>query len=245
MRDQKKFQNLLHLGERLPALRRKIESDLRRNGLTRDKVLATAVSLIEKTSIRVGNSEYEKSNGSFGLTTLKDKHVEIHGSSIRLQFRGKKGVFQSLSLRNKRLARIVKACRSIPGQELFQYIDRQGRFVPIDSGMVNQYIRDALDDDFTAKDLRTWCGSVAMLEALKALPSAEGKQEIKKNLVAALDVVSSQLGNTRTVCKNYYVHPGIIALYESGRLSNGRHKSTRHSGLTTNENDLMDLLEKI
>jgi DNA topoisomerase I len=245
LRDQKKFHRLRQLGERLPALRRRIESDLRRSRLSRDKVLATAVSLIEKTSIRVGNAEYERSNGSFGLTTLKDKHVDIKGSSIKLQFKGKKGIMQSITLNDKRLARIVKACRSIPGQELFQYIDQKGRSAPIDSGMVNRYIRNAVSDDFTAKDLRTWCGSVAMLEALKALPAAEKKQDIKKNIVAALDAVSSQLGNTRTVCKNYYVHPGIISLYETGKLVNGDTTSSRYEGLSPDENYLMRILQKI
>jgi DNA topoisomerase-1 len=230
----------------LPALRKKIQRDLRRHGLNRDKVLATAVSLIEKTSIRIGNAEYERSNGSFGLTTLKDKHVDVHGSSIRFQFRGKKGVVQSLSLTDKRLARIVKACRSIPGQELFQYIDDKGQSSSIDSGMVNNYIRDAMSGDFTAKDIRTWCGSLEMVEALKALPSAEGQQEIRKNLVAALDAVSGQLGNTRTVCKNYYVHPGIISLYESGKLVNGKGKVVqRYPGLSADESHLMEILAKI
>jgi DNA topoisomerase-1 len=247
LRDEKKFHRLRGLGERLPALRKKIETDLRRNGLSRDKVLATAVSLIQKTSIRVGNSEYERSNGSFGLTTLKDKHVDVQGASIKFQFKGKKGIVQSLSLKDRRLARIVKACRSIPGQELFQYVDRNGRSAAIDSGMVNRYIREAVSDDFTAKDLRTWCGSLAMLEALKSLPAVERKQDIKKNVVAALDAVSSHLGNTRTVCKNYYVHPGIISLYETGKLANGRKtKSTpRYEGLSTNENYLMQILEKL
>lgn len=245
LRDQKKFHRLRSLGERLPALRKKIEADLRRNGLSRDKVLATAVSLIQKTSIRVGNSEYERSNGSFGLTTLKDKHVDVQGASIKFQFKGKKGITQSLSLTNKRLARIVKACRSIPGQELFQYVDRNGHSASIDSGMVNRYIREAVSEDFTAKDLRTWCGSLAMLEALKALPLAERMQDVKKNLVIALDAVSSHLGNTRTVCKKYYVHPGIISLYEAGKLANGRKARTRHEGLSANENYLMEILEKI
>jgi DNA topoisomerase-1 len=241
LREKKKFSKLLDLGRRLPSLRRRIESDLHRPGLNRDKVLATAVKLIEKTSIRVGNAEYEKANGSFGLTTLKDKHADIKGDTIKLSFKGKKGVVQSLKLNSRRLARIVKACRDIPGQQLFQYIDENGHPASIDSGMVNEYIRTACCDDFTAKDLRTWCGSLAMLEALRALPPPKNKHEIKKNVIAALDAVSSHLGNTRSVCKSYYVHPEIIALYERGTLATLKTKSP-DKGLSPDERSLMQIL---
>jgi DNA topoisomerase-1 len=244
-REKKKFNRLLDLGRRLPLLRRRIASDLHRQGLSREKVLATAVSLIEKTSIRVGNNEYEKSNGSFGLTTLKDKHADIKGNTIRLSFNGKKGVKQSMALTSRRLARIVKACRDIPGQQLFQYIDSGGRPVSIDSGMVNEYIRTACCDDFTAKDIRTWCGSLAMLEALRTLPAASHQQEIEKNIITALDAVSSYLGNTRSVCKSYYVHPQIIALYERGALDTDEPKaSSKHKGLSRDEKRLIQILEK-
>lgn len=219
VRNQTKFHRLLEFGKCLPALRKKIEADLASASLTKDKVLATIVSLMEKTFIRVGNSEYEKLYGSYGLTTLKDGHVKIHGGTIAFSFKGKKGIHHSITLKNKRLAKIVKACRDIPGKELFQYVNENGVRCTVDSGMVNNYIKDATGNDFTAKDFRTWAGSLTILSCFKNLGLCDNEAQVKKNIVAAIDEVSLKLGNTRTVCRKYYVHPGIVKLYEEQSLT--------------------------
>ena len=219
LRNETKFHRLYEFGKALPTLQEKMELDLRQKELTRDKVLATVVSLMEKTYIRVGNNEYEKANGSYGLTTLKNKHVSVSGDKLVFSFTGKKGVHHDITLRNKRLARTVSQCRDIPGHELFQYYSEDGTRRSIDSGMVNQYIKEAVGMDFTAKDFRTWAGSLHALEALAQIGDATCDTDCKKNLVAVFDIVSKKLGNTRTVCKKYYVHPGLIRLYEENKLT--------------------------
>ena len=217
-RNQTKFFRLYEFGKALPAMRLKLEKDLALPGLPRQKVLATVVSLMERTHIRIGNNFYEKLYGSFGLTTLKDKHVSISGSSLKFSFRGKKGVHHDIGIKNKKLAAIVKQCRDIPGKELFQYYDDNGDRKSIDSGMINEYIKGIAGSDFTAKDFRTWAGTVQALLAFKELGFYETTTESKKKVVEALDIVSKELGNTRTVCKKYYVHPGIIDMYENKSL---------------------------
>lgn len=218
-RNQTKFYRLQEFGKVLPAIRLQLEKDLSLPGMPQEKVLAAVVSLMERTSIRVGNSFYEKLYGSFGLTTLKDKHVEIDGNKLRFSFKGKKGVMHDISLKNKKLSNIVKKCRDIPGKELFQYYDETGTRKSIDSGMVNEYIRKISGGaEFTAKDFRTWAGTVQALLALKSIGCCETQTETKKRIVEALDIVSHHLGNTRTVCKKYYVHPLILSLYESKNL---------------------------
>lgn len=218
IRNETKFHRLYEFGKALPALRLQLEKDITRKDLCEEKVLATVVSLMERTYIRPGNNSYEKLYGSYGLTTLKDKHVAVNGHSIRFSFRGKKGINHTISVSNKRLARIVQACRDIPGKELFQYYDSNGHRKSIDSGMVNHYIRQATGFEFTAKDFRTWAGTLNMLRSFKSLGQALTEAARKKQVVAALDEVSVQLGNTRAVCKKYYVHPGIIRLYEENQL---------------------------
>jgi DNA topoisomerase I len=218
LRSETKFHRLYEFGKALPTLREKIALDLRQKELTRDKVLATVLSLMERTYIRVGNSEYEKANGSYGLTTLKNKHVSVTGDKLVFSFTGKKGIHHDITLHNKRLARTVSQCRDIPGRELFQYYDHEGARHSIDSGMVNQYIHEAAGAEFTAKDFRTWAGSMHALEAFLELGVADSEAACKKNVVAVLDIVSKKLGNSRTVCKKYYVHPGLIRLYEEGKL---------------------------
>ena len=247
LRNKTKFFRLPELGRLLPSIRRKLETDIALPGLPKNKVLAAVVSLMEKTGIRIGNEFYEKLYGSFGLTTLKDKHAEIKGSQLKFCFRGKKGVEHSISLKSRKLAKIVQNCRDIPGKELFQYIDEEGNRQSIDSGMVNDYIRELAGQDFTAKDFRTWCGTVAALEAIIENGLPEGSA--KKKVVAVLDKVSEQLGNTRTVCKKYYVHPSLLELYETGKLekiiakkANG---STSETNLSPVEKTLVNLLEKI
>lgn len=250
LRNQTKFYRLLEFGKVLPAIRLQLEKDIARDGLPLEKVLATVVSLMERTNIRVGNLFYEKLYGSFGLTTFKDKHVTINGSKIRFSFKGKKAVCHDISITSKRLAGIVKNCRDIPGKELFQYIDEKGERRSIDSGMVNDYIKTVSGQEFTAKDFRTWAGTVQSLLAFKELGFSETQTESKKKVVAALDMVSKMLGNTRTVCKKYYVHPVILSLYENKSLEEytGELESIEtndnKSDLTVEEKILMRILER-
>ncbi|AEW02080.1 DNA topoisomerase I [Niastella koreensis] len=249
MRNETKFHRMAEFGKALPALRQRLESDLSQRSLTASKVIATVVSLMAQTYIRVGSGEYEKQNGSHGLTTLKDKHVVIAGDTIKFSFKGKKGVSHNITLKSKRLARIVKNCREIPGAELFQYYDDEGHKHPIDSGMINSYIKETTGSDFTSKDFRTWAGSINLLRSLQAMGEAVTQTEQKKNIVAALDEVSLKLGNTRTVCKKYYVHPGLIALYEENSLNKylkkleGEESPETTIGLHADEQILMKILQ--
>jgi DNA topoisomerase-1 len=250
VRNQTKFHRLYEFGKVLPQLRKRIEKDICRTNLSKEKVLSTVVSLMERTFIRIGNSEYEKLYGSYGLTTLKDGHVDINGATLKFAFKGKKGVYHTVTLKNKRLARIVQACKDIPGKELFQYIDENGDRCVIDSGMINNYIKEATEKDFSAKDFRTWAGTLSILSSFKALGRATTQSQVKKNIVYALDEVSSKLGNTRTVCKKYYVHPEIIRLYEEDNLQrylnelDAIEKNDDHSDLTQEEKVLMKILKK-
>jgi len=203
---------------------------------------------MEKTGIRIGNEFYEKLYGSFGLTTFKDKHAEIKGSRLKFCFRGKKGVEHTVSLKSRKLAKIVQNCRDIPGKELFQYIDESGNRQSIDSGMVNEYIRKLAGEDFTAKDLRTWCGTLAALTAITENGLVE-EGDSKKKVIAVLDKVSAQLGNTRTVCKKYYVHPSLLELYEGGKLdkwlSKNDSNATNETDLSPAEKKLVEILEAL
>lgn len=217
-RNESKFSRLIDFGNTVKKLRKQITSDLRKKTLSEDKVIATVLALMDETNIRIGNNHYEKTNKSYGLTTLKDRHVEISGEKIHFSFVGKKGIHHSISLRNKQLARIVKQCRDIPGKALFQYYDQDGNRHTLDSGQVNSYIRKYTEDSFTTKDLRTWSASVCALHHFLNSGSVDNETARKKKMVEVLDLVSKQLGNTRTVCKKYYVHPQILSLYESSQL---------------------------
>ncbi|MBC8034183.1 MAG: DNA topoisomerase IB [Chitinophagaceae bacterium] len=249
LRNHTKFYRLQEFGKALPGIRLQLEKDLALSGLPLQKVLATVVSLLERTNIRVGSNSYEKLYGSFGLSTLKDKHVKIEGTSIKFSFKGKKGVHHDIDLKSKRLASIVKKCRDIPGQELFQYYDDNGERHSIDSGMVNEYIKKLSGGDFTTKDFRTWAGTVQAIMAFMELGMFDTKTEAKKKIVEALDKVSSRLGNTRTVCKKYYVHPIVISLYETNALDKYTSQLEKLeaddnvSGLTAEEKMLMKILE--
>ena len=247
LRNKTKFYRLPALGKSLPSIRKQLEKDLALPGLPKNKVLAALVSLMEKTGIRIGNEFYEKLYGSFGLTTLKDKHAEIKGNQLKFTFRGKKGVEHTITLKSRKLARIVQNCRDIPGKELFQYIDEEGNRQSIDSGMVNDYIRSLSGEDFTAKDFRTWCGTVAALTAIIENGLHEG--DSKKKVVAVLDKVSEQLGNTRTVCKKYYVHPSLLEMYEGGKLEKWLTKkedgSSTDTSLSPIEKKLVNILESL
>jgi DNA topoisomerase I len=251
LRNETKFHRLYEFGKVLPSIRLKLEEDLVKKELSEEKVLATVISLMERTYIRVGNDEYEKLNGSYGLTTLKDSHVKINGDNLLFSFKGKKGIEHKIPLKHKRLAKMVKQCRDIPGKELFQYYDSEGNRKPIDSGMVNRYIKDASGGDFTAKDFRTWAGTLNIIRAFRSIGEAETDGECKKKIIAALEEVSTQLGNTRTVCKKYYVHPGIIKLYEEKNLlkSLGELDKIEQpddlTGLTGEERVLMKILKQL
>jgi DNA topoisomerase-1 len=206
---------------------------------------------MERTYIRIGNDDYEKLYGSYGLTTLKDNHVTVKGDNLKFCFKGKKGIYHNISLKHKRLARMVEQCRDIPGKELFQFYDDEGNRKPIDSGLVNRYIKDATGGDFSAKDFRTWAGTLNIIRAFKSIGAAESESDCKKNILAALDDVSKKLGNSRAICKKYYVHPGIIKLYEDKSLE----KYTKEldkieetddlTGLTSEERVLMKILKAL
>ncbi len=249
LRNQTKFYHMYEFGKVLPAIRLQLEKDLALSGLPQQKVLAAIVSLMERTNIRIGNSMYEKLYGSFGLTTLKDKHVGISGGNLHFSFKGKKGVYHNIDIRSNRLAKIVKQCQDIPGKELFQYINEDGTRHCVDSGMVNSYIHEISGGHFTAKDFRTWAGTVHALMEFATAGFAETVTESKKKIVEVLDKVAKHLGNTRTVCKKYYVHPLIIQLYEDKSLQkyfNHLEKievNDNKASLTPEEQVIMKILE--
>jgi DNA topoisomerase-1 len=219
-RNQTKFFQLLSFGKKLPLIREQLAKDLSKPGLPLEKVLAAIVMIMQETNIRVGNDIYEKLYGSFGLTTLKDKHVKIDGNTVKFCFKGKKGIYHEVDLKSTRLAKIVKQCRDIPGKELFQYYNENGERRTIDSGMVNAYIKNICCENFTAKDFRTWTGSVQAIEVFRELGCCDNDAEAKKKIVQALDIVARRLGNTRAVCKKYYVHPTIQDMYLNKQLEN-------------------------
>jgi DNA topoisomerase I len=218
VRDGTKYGRLIEFARALPRIRRRTESDLRAAGLTRAKVLAAVVKLLEKTFIRVGNDEYARTNRSYGLTTMRDGHVRIRGSRVQFVFRGKSGVAHELELDDRRLAKIVRQCRDLPGQELFQYRDAQGRVVDIGSADVNAYLKEVTGEAFTSKDFRTWAGTVLAATLLRQCEAAASEREAKKNIVEAIEQVAAQLGNTRAVCRKCYVHPAVIDSYLDGSI---------------------------
>lgn len=217
-RNENKFGRLAEFGKKLPEIRKNLQKDIRRKQLDDRNVLAISVSLMQKTLIRIGNESYKNLYGSYGLSTLRDKHVKINGNTVKLSFKGKKGVMHDISLNDKTLARLVKKCRDIPGQELFQYYTGDGDRKSIDSGMVNRYIKEIACCDFSAKDFRTWAGTIEALRVYATYDFPENEVQRKKITVAMLDAVSSKLGNTRTVCKKYYVFPLLIDAFENGSL---------------------------
>jgi DNA topoisomerase I len=218
VRDGNKYGRLMEFGQALPKIRRRTDADLRRSGLPREKVLAAVVKLLEKTFIRVGNEEYARDNKSFGLTTMRDGHVKVSGSSVRFLFRGKSGVEHELALDDRRLARIVKQCRDLPGQELFQYRGADGAVTDVGSADVNAYLKAVTGEDFTSKDFRTWAGTVLAAKLLRDYERVDSEARAKKNIVSAIEQVAKQLGNTRAVCRKCYVHPAVIDAYLDGSI---------------------------
>jgi DNA topoisomerase I len=219
VRDSGKYDRLIAFGHALPKLRKQVARDLALPGLPRDKVLAAVVRVMEITLVRVGNEEYAKTNKSFGLTTLRDRHARIAGGKAVFEFRGKSGKVQTTGFRDRRLARIVKACQDLPGQRLFQYLDDDGQRHAVESADVNAYLRDALGEDFSAKDFRTWAGTLAAARALVILPQCADPGEAKTNVTTCVKAVAGVLGNTPAVCRQAYIHPAILDAYEAGRLS--------------------------
>ncbi len=217
-RNENKYYRLLEFGKKLPEFRRNLQKDLKRKNYDDRKVLAISVSLMQKTLIRIGNESYKQMYGSYGLSTLRDKHVKIEGTQVKLAFRGKKGIQHEIKLTDRSLAKLVKKCRDIPGQELFQYYTESGQHKSIDSGMINQYIKEITCCDFTAKDFRTWAGTLEALRTYAELEFPESNNKRKKVTVVMLDIVASKLGNTRAVCKKSYVFPPLIEAYENGDL---------------------------
>ncbi|CAA9537694.1 MAG: Hypothetical protein PA2244 (similar to DNA topoisomerase IB, but possibly involved in glycosyl-transfer) [uncultured Thermomicrobiales bacterium] len=219
VRDDTKYGKLMAFGRALPAIRERVDADLKRPGLPREKVLATVVRLLEATLIRVGNEEYAKSNESFGLTTMRDQHAEVDGTSVRFTFRGKSGVEHEIGVRDRRLAKIVKRCQDLDGQELFRFEDEHGESQTLDSADVNAYLREITGEEFTAKDFRTWAGTVLAAKSLQEFAAVDTDAEAKKNVVAAIEAVAARLGNTRAVCRKCYVHPAVVDAYLDGSLA--------------------------
>lgn len=243
-RDETKYGRMIAFAEALPSIRKRIEDDLALGGLPREKVLATVVQLLESTAIRVGNDEYAKENGSFGLTTLRNKHAKVQGSTVRFSFRGKSGVRHAIDLQDRRLARIIRKCQDLPGQQLFEFADDDGTTHAIDSSDVNDYIRSISGEDFSAKDFRTWLGTVTCASLLAQLEAAETQTERKQHLANAIKDVAKRLGNTPAVCRKCYVHPDVLDTYlEHGSMPSPA-KMRHTEGLLPEELFVLALLKE-
>ena len=245
-RDETKFDRMQAFAAALPAIRARVTADLSTPGLRRERVLASVVQLLERTLIRVGNDEYARTNRSFGLTTLRDSHVDIKGSAIRFQFRGKSGKRHEVGLEDRRLARIVRQCRDLPGQELFQYLDETGRRRDVSSTDVNAYLKEISGTDFTAKDFRTWSATVLACTSLSEFEPAATRAAAKRNVITAIDAVAGVLGNTRSVCRKSYIHPAILDAYESGMMARAgvKRPNRRQAGLRLDEVRTLALLRR-
>jgi DNA topoisomerase-1 len=249
VRDDVKYGRLIAFGRALPAIRRRTAADLETRAPSRERVLATVVLLLERSLIRVGNDEYARTNGSFGLTTLQDRHVEVRGARVRFRFRAKSGVLQTVDLEDPILARSVRRCQELPGQTLFQYVDEAGRRQRVDSGDVNEYIRAITGEDFTAKHFRTWAGTVLAACALRELGIVRSAAARKRHIVHAVEAVSRRLGNTRAVCRKCYVHPAVFDAYLDGVTIDGSANGARRRprsirGLSASESAVLAMLEQ-
>ena len=248
-RDRSKFKRMLEFSEVLPRLRERIERDLRSKDLSRRQLLATVVRLLDRTLIRVGNDEYMRDNRSYGLTTLRRRHLTIDGSMLRFSFRGKSGVEHSIAVADPRLARIIQRCRSLPGEELFQYRDSSGRRHLISSDDVNDYLKEISGRDISAKDFRTWGGTMLAAVELRRRGEGSSRRETERNIIAAIDAVAQRLGNTRAVCRKYYVHPALIDAYRMGDLvpaapAGGKARQRRGAALRRDEVLVLQFLQE-
>ena len=244
VRDAAKFDRVTSFAHALPALRRRVEADLRRDGLPRERVLAGIVCLLESTLIRVGNEEYARANNSYGLTTLRAKHVRGNGRTLRFRFRGKSGRFHEVSVADARLARLVKRCQDLPGQELFQYLDADGAAVSVGSSDVNDYLRDATSQEFSAKDIRTWHATVYCAQLMLEENARQDRKGTSEVIVNTLSAVADRLGNTRAICKKCYVHPSVIEWFEDGTLRRRAERGPKkRRGLDEAETATLNALE--
>ncbi|WP_313512520.1 DNA topoisomerase IB [Pseudomonas sp.] len=245
IRDADKYERMLAFGRALPRLRATLEKHLAQHGMGRDKVMATVVSLLDSTLIRVGNSRYAKENKSFGLTTLRNRHVDVKGSAIRFHFRGKSGIEHNVKLSHPRLARIVKRCMELPGQHLFQYLDEDGERHVVSSSDINAYLQTHAGEDFTAKDYRTWAGSALALESLcERSKQTDEELDARKQVVEIVKAVACQLGNTPAICRKCYIHPAVIDAFGDGKLAELK-KPRPRKGLRAEEVALMKFLEDL
>ena len=247
IRDETKYARMMAFARALPKIRRRVRKDMALPGMPRNKVLATVVRLLEVSLIRVGNDEYARENDSFGLTTMRNKHVDVRGAKLRFHFRGKSGKWHDVDIRDRRLAKIVERCQDLPGQELFQFVDDDGSRRDVRSEDVNEYLREISGEDFTAKDFRTWAGTVLMAMALRDFDEFKTKAEAKKNIVAAIEVVAGKLGNTPAVCKKCYIHPHVIDSYLEGTLIESLEMSVNSKsvrGLPADETAVVGLLQR-
>jgi DNA topoisomerase-1 len=249
VRDETKYSRMLEFAHALPKIRRRVKADLKLPEIPREKILATIVRLLETTFIRVGNEEYARTNKSFGLTTMRTRHVDVSGSTLKFQFRGKSGKHHSITLTDPRIAKIIKRCQDLPGQELFQYLDEAGETQTINSADVNGYLREIAEEDFTAKDFRTWAGTILAACALVAFEESDSETQAKKNIVAAIQEVADHLGNTPAVCRKCYVHPAILEAYMEGELPESlKQKNGRQTiplvNLSSEEKALMKFLKQ-
>jgi DNA topoisomerase-1 len=248
VRDENKYGRMLDFGKALPKIRKRVDHDLSLSGLCREKVLATVVSLLETTLIRVGNEEYARTNKSFGLTTLRNRHVKVDGSQLRFKFKGKSGKMHSIGVRDRQLARIVKQCQELQGQELFEYVDDEGERRVIRSSDVNEYLQEISGEDFTAKDFRTWAGTVLAATALQEMETADAETEAeaenarKHNVVQAIKYVAGRLGNTPAICRKCYIHPRIMEAYLDGTLADSLKAGRGIAGLQREEAQVLRLL---
>jgi DNA topoisomerase-1 len=247
VRDATKFSRMAAFASALPTIRERVHKDLERTAMTREKLLATTVRLLERTAIRVGNEEYAKANNSYGLTTLQDKHLDISGYKLRFRFRGKSGLVHDIELTDRKLAKILRDCQEIPGHELFHYVNEAGEVCKIGSEDVNAYLREITGEDFTAKDFRTWVGSAATLLELDRIGPSSTQTELKKNVVEAIKNAAARLGNKPSTCRNYYVHPAVLDAYTNGTLFEAMKNASESSsqfGLRREESALVQLLQQ-
>lgn len=247
LRSLAKFDRLVPFGTALSVIREQTDAHLRMHGLPREKVLALVVHLLEDTLIRVGNQEYAKRNRSYGLTTLRDRHIDISGSTVQFEFTGKSGIQHQIELKDRRLANIIKRCSGLPGYTVFQYLDENGERQQIDSGEVNEYLQHITGEDFTSKEFRTWAGTVFAAQELKALGLESSETQAKKHVVQAVKATAKQLGNRPATCRKYYVHPGIIETYLDGSLLSLMEKAERHSDLRLDDHEqaVLAVLERV